>query len=147
MAQVHPIGSDLRIVVAVDEAVVVSGDPERIHDVLTNLIANAVRHSPPGGEITIKGTAMADRVRVEVSDLGPGIPPGDADRIFDRFYRVDAARGAQADGAGLGLAIARSIIELHGGSIWAQPAPAAQDARNAQAAPPGGCRIVFEVPA
>jgi signal transduction histidine kinase len=111
-----------------------SGDPERIHEVLTNLLTNAVRHSPAGGRVDVRAAPLPAGFRVEVSDQGAGVPPDDIDRIFDRFYRVDAARGSGQGGAGIGLAIARSIVELHGGVIWAQ-------ARS-----PAGCRVVFEIP-
>jgi signal transduction histidine kinase len=77
---------------------------------------------------------MPGGVRIEVSDEGIGVPPDDIERIFDRFYRVDAARGSGAGGTGLGLAIARSIVELHGGSI------------RAESQTPTGCRIVFDLP-
>jgi len=73
-------------------------------------------------------------VRIEVSDQGTGVPADDLGRIFERFYRVDVARGFGAGGAGLGLAITRSIVELHGGSI------------RAEARAPTGCRIVFDLP-
>ncbi len=91
---------------------VMNGDPERLHQVLTNLVANAVRHSPPGGTVELVGTAAANRVRFEVLDQGHGIPEGDRGKVFERFYRSDAARPADG-GMGLGLAIARWIVELH----------------------------------
>jgi signal transduction histidine kinase len=133
-AEIRPVRADVRLVTDVDNGLVASGDPERIHEVLTNLLSNAVRHSPPGGQVKIRGVPVGDGVRIEVSDEGPGVSAEDAERIFDRFYRVDAARGSGAGGTGLGLAIARSIVELHGGSIRAEPQRTA-----------GAC-IVFELP-
>ncbi|HUZ36204.1 MAG TPA: ATP-binding protein [Streptosporangiaceae bacterium] len=133
-AQVRPVSRDVRIVTDVDNGLVGVGDPERIFQTLTNLLANAVRHSPAGGEVKVRGAPMPGGVRIEVSDCGAGVPAGDIDRIFDRFYRVDGARGSGAGGAGLGLAIARSIVELHGGSIRAAPRE------------PAGCRIVVDLP-
>ncbi len=132
-AEVRPVRTDVRLVTDVDSGLVGAGDPERIHEVLTNLLSNAVRHSPAGGLVTARGTPVAGGVRIEVSDEGVGVPAQDAERIFDRFYRVDAARRSGAGGAGLGLAIARSIVDLHGGTIRAEPQPV-------------GCRIVFELP-
>ncbi len=133
-AEVGPVNPEVRIVAEVDNGLVGGGDPERIHEILTNLLTNAVRHSPGGGEVKVRGAPMPGGVRIEVSDEGVGVPSGDIERIFDRFYRVDAARGSGAGGAGLGLAIARSIVELHGGSI------------RAESQIPTGCRIVFDLP-
>ncbi len=134
VAEVSPVGSDVCIVAELDEGLAVTGDPDRIHEVLTNLLTNAVRYSPAGGEVRVRGAPSVRGVRFEVSDEGTGVPPGEIERIFDRFYRVDAARGSNSGGAGLGLAIARSIVELHGGSIRAEPRL------------PAGCRIIFELP-
>jgi signal transduction histidine kinase len=134
VAEVGPVSSEVRIVTDVADHLAGTGDPERIHEVLTNLLTNAVRHSSAGGEVKVRAVPIPGGFRVEVSDEGVGVPPEDIDRIFDRFYRVDAARGTGAGGAGLGLAIARSIVELHGGSIWAAPRS------------PTGCRVVFELP-
>ena len=133
-AEVRPVNTDVRIVTEAVNGLVGAGDPERIHEVLTNLLTNAVRHSPAGGEVKIRGAPIPGGVRIEVSDAGIGVPPDDIERIFDRFYRVDAARTSGAGGAGLGLAIARSIAELHGGSI------------RAESQVPTGCRIVFDLP-
>lgn len=133
-AEVQPVSADVRIVADVDGGLAGTGDPERIHEVLTNLLTNAVRHSPAGGEVTVRAAPVPGGVRIEISDHGTGVPAADADRIFDRFYRVDAARSGTG-GAGLGLAIARSIVELHGGSIRAEPRQ------------PAGCRVVVDLPA
>lgn len=134
VAEVRPVDADVRIVTDVAGGLAGAGDPERIHEVVTNLLTNAVRHSPAGGEVTVRGAPTPGGVQIEVSDEGAGVPTGDLERIFDRFYRVDAARRSGAGGAGLGLAIARSIVELHGGSIRAEPRI------------PAGCRIVFDLP-
>lgn len=134
MGEVSPVSDGVRITAEVDDRLAGRGDPERLHEVLTNLLTNAVRHSPAGGQVRVRGAPVPGGLRIEVSDEGAGVPEADIDRIFDRFYRVDASRDSGAGGAGLGLAIARSIVELHGGSIWAaQPAAA-------------GCRIVVELP-
>src|SRR5205085_4477991 len=98
-----------------------AGDPERIHQVVTNLVENAVRYSPRPGHVALHAApAKGDHVRLEVVDEGPGIPADDLDRVFERFYRGDGRRGNDGGGAGLGLAIARWIVELHGGTISAQ---------------------------
>ena len=131
-AEVRPVRTDVRHRHRRGRRTRGAGDPERIHEVLTNLLTNAVRHSPAGGQVTARGTPGGG-VRIEVSDEGVGVPAQDVERIFDRFYRVDAARRSGAGGAGLGLAIARSIVDLHGGTIRAEPRPV-------------GCRIVFELP-
>jgi signal transduction histidine kinase len=133
-AEVCLVPTDVRIVTEVDNGLAGVGDPERIHEVLTNLLTNAVRHSPVGGTVTVRGAPAPGGVRIEVGDEGVGVPPEDIERIFDRFYRVDAARRSGAGGAGLGLAIVRSIVELHGGSI------------RAESQRPAGCRIIFDLP-
>ncbi len=126
--------------VAVDDVpagLVAHGDAERVHQVVMNLVENAVRHSPRPGRVSIAAAAEPGgaRVRLEVADEGPGIPEADAERVFDRFYRADAARSADGGGAGLGLAIARWIVDLHGGEI------------RVERAQPRGCRMVVELPA
>jgi signal transduction histidine kinase len=112
----------------------VDGDAERVHQVVTNLLDNAVRHSPSGGRVLVKASAESAGIRFEVIDEGPGITPEEAHRVFERFYRTDSARSGSDGGTGLGLAIARWIVELHGGSI------------RAEQAAPSGCRMVFELP-
>lgn len=97
------------------------GDPDRIEQVLVNLISNAVEYTPPGGQVRVSWRRDGDFARVTVSDTGMGIPEEDVARIFERFYRVDKARArAGGGGTGLGLAIAREIVESHGGEIWAE---------------------------
>lgn len=120
-----------RFDVRIDADPVVHGDPDRIHQVLANLVENAVRHSPAGAVVTIAASASDAGVRLDVSDCGPGIPPDVGQRVFERFSQFG---GNDRRGAGLGLAIARWIVDLHGGSIWAEPAM------------PTGCRMVVEIP-
>jgi signal transduction histidine kinase len=98
-------------------------DPGRITQVLTNILDNALHHTPAGGSITIAARPHAEGVAISISDTGPGLPPDDLERIFDRFYRADAARNRSEGGSGLGLAIARSIIQAHGGQIRADSRP------------------------
>ena len=97
-------------------AVVAEADAEKVQRVLFNLIQNAIRHTPADGSVTVRARTARDGVEVEVADDGEGIPAGDGERVFEAFYRGDAARGEE--GAGLGLAISRAIVEAHGGRIW-----------------------------
>jgi signal transduction histidine kinase len=97
-------------------------DPQRLEQVLGNLVTNALRHTPSGGEICLGTELLSENaLRFWVSDSGEGIPPEDLPRIFDRFWRADPARSHRAGaGMGLGLAIAKSLVEAHGGQIWAE---------------------------
>ena len=96
------------------------GDENRLTQVFSNLISNAIKYSPNGGEIRINGQIKPEKVVVCISDTGPGVSPGDIQRVFDRFYRAsDTARLTK--GAGLGLYLTRAIIEAHNGSIWVDP--------------------------
>jgi signal transduction histidine kinase len=92
---------------------------EKVQRVLFNLIQNAIRHTPADGSVTVRARPLGKSVEVEVDDEGEGISTADADRVFDAFYRGDASRGE--DGAGLGLAISKAIVEAHGGQIWLEP--------------------------
>jgi signal transduction histidine kinase len=95
--------------------------PDKVSRVLRNLVENAIRHSSAGGQIRMSARLAGDDAMVSVEDTGEGIPPEDLPRVFDRFYRGDAARsrgdGLLTGGAGLGLAIARGLVEAHGGQI------------------------------
>ena len=95
-------------------------DPLRITRVLTNLLDNALGHTPDGGQVVIGVRKESSALRISVRDSGQGIPPDELESVFRRFYRVDAARSRASGGRGLGLAIARQIVELHGGGIWAE---------------------------
>jgi len=95
-------------------------DRVRMEQVLTNLVENAVRHTPPGGSVTVAASRMGDLVRVEVTDTGVGIPPDALPHVFDRLYRADPSRERTTGGSGLGLTIARQLVEAHGGTIWAE---------------------------
>jgi heavy metal sensor kinase len=92
-------------------------DREEIGRAVRNLVENAIRHSPPGGVVTVSSRNGA----VEVEDDGPGIPADMRDRVFDRFVRLDRARGRATGGSGLGLAIVKQIAEAHGGRVWVRP--------------------------
>ena len=94
------------------------GDADRLSQVFTNLVDNAVKHTPPDGEVRIRADFWRERIRVEVADTGEGIPSQDLSRIFERFYQVDKSRkDGEKPSSGLGLAIAQQIIQAHGGEI------------------------------
>jgi len=100
-----------------DDKLTVRADPERIHQVLANLLTNAITYSPSGGEIAVRVRPLGDYVRVEVTDHGIGMAPADQERAFDRFYRGGDARKLRTEGSGLGLAIVRDLVEAHGGHV------------------------------
>ncbi|XVV37783.1 ATP-binding protein [Streptomyces sp. CA-100214] len=100
-------------------------DPQRIRQVLDNLLTNAAVHTPPGTAVSVTVCGGADAVRVSVADAGPGIPAADRERIFDRFYRVDKARSRDRGGSGLGLSVAASLVRAHGGTVEVDGEPGA----------------------
>ena len=107
---------------SIDELPPVLVDPQRIEQVLLNLIANAIRHTPAGGHIRIEASHNEREIEVMLSDDGPGLSEDAIDRVFDRFYRDDPARGS-GEGAGLGLSIAKALVEAHGGRIRVENLP------------------------
>lgn len=112
----------------------VHGNPEKLQRVLYNLVQNAVRHTPQDGTVTLRAERDAGFVRIEVADDGEGIPPEQAEHVFERFFQGgDGARNGT--GSGLGLSISRAIVEAHGGKIWVEPGES------------HGTRVVFTVPA
>ncbi len=114
----------LRIAVSAPDGLPLAyADPARVEQVLVNLAHNAVKFTPPGGEITLRAERYGGGLRMSVNDTGVGIPPDDLPRIFERFYKVDKARTSNREGeggTGLGLAIAKHIVQAHGGRIWAE---------------------------
>jgi signal transduction histidine kinase len=96
--------------------VLARANAEKVQRVLLNLIQNAIRHTPADGSVTVRARSASGGVEVEVADDGEGISAADGERVFEAFYRGDEARSE--DGAGLGLAISRAIVEAHGGRIW-----------------------------
>ena len=114
-------GVDL-IIQAVPEQLPVVVDPDRIGQVLGNLLDNALRHTPAGGQVTLRAQASGHTVTIAVSDTGEGIPAEHLPHLFERFYRVDSARDRVHGGSGIGLAIAKALVEAHGGQIAATSA-------------------------
>ena len=109
---------DVRTSIASDAGTVLA-DPLKLHDAIRNLVENAVNYSPADSAIELGATGRDGHIRITVADRGPGIPDTDLTRIFERFYRVDAARPRDPGGTGLGLAIAKHLIGLHEGSVRA----------------------------
>src|SRR3972149_2665040 len=113
----------------------IAGDGDRLAQVVTNLIDNAIKHAPTNGLVTVSSEVTKDWVLIHVNDNGPGIPPDELSRIFERFYQVDRSRrGDESRGVGLGLAISREIVQAHGGRL------------SAQSAPGSGSRFTIELP-
>ena len=112
---------EVRLEAAIEEALpTVTVDRVRIEQVLTNLVDNAIRHTPPGGRVAVAASQAAGSIRVEVTDTGPGIPSEALPHVFDRLYRVDPSRDRGTGGSGLGLTIARQLVEAHGGAMRAE---------------------------
>ena len=95
-------------------------DPDKLQRVFDNLLRNAVSYSQPGGDINIRLRRQEGRIHLSVQNFGVTIPEEKLERIFDQFFRLDSARATRSGGAGLGLAIAKEIVELHGGTISAE---------------------------
>jgi signal transduction histidine kinase len=126
---------EVRLVADMPETCAVHADPARVSQVLRNLLANAITHTPEGGTVTVAARTGADRVAVSVEDTGRGIAAEDLPHVFDRFYRADASRTRATGGAGLGLAIVRQLVEAHGGQV------------SATSEPGHGSRFTFTLPA
>ncbi len=99
------------------------GDPDRLAQVLTNLVRNAINYTPEGGVVSIRVSSGTDRVQIAVSDTGLGISAEDLEHVFERFYRADSSRTRDTGGFGLGLSIARELVEAMGGSLSATSQP------------------------
>jgi signal transduction histidine kinase len=109
-----------RVADAADQVV---ADPDRIEQVIENLFANALRHTPNGTTIDLTAEALGESIALSVTDAGSGIPAGDVPHVFERFYKADPARRSGSDGSGLGLSIAKAIVERHGGTIQVESRP------------------------
>jgi signal transduction histidine kinase len=99
------------------------GDPERLREVLSNLVSNAVKYSPNGGKVWIGGRIDQTGATVYVADEGIGIPAEEQNHIFDRFHRVESGLHRSTEGTGLGLYLVKAIVEAHGGRVWVESAP------------------------
>jgi signal transduction histidine kinase len=106
-------------------AEIVTGDPMRLEQALQNLTANALRHTPSGGRVTLNAAVEQGATVVTISDTGSGISPEHLPHVFDRFYKVDPSRAGQTTGSGLGLSIVKAIVERHGGTVTATSQPGA----------------------
>jgi len=102
---------------------IISGDYERLNQVLTNLISNAIKYSPNGGLIRVGGQILEHKVRLYVADKGIGIPPAEHERIFERFHRVDNSLARKTPGTGLGLYLVQAVVKAHGGTVWVDSKP------------------------
>ncbi|MEJ2852889.1 MULTISPECIES: sensor histidine kinase [unclassified Saccharothrix] len=100
-----------------------TADPVRLRQAVRNLVTNALRHTPPGGAVTVTGTRSGTDVVIEVADTGIGIAPADLPRVFDRFWRADKSRSRATGGSGLGLAITKYLVEAHGGTVEVESTP------------------------
>lgn len=127
--------TDERVEIGALAAGTLRADPDLIAQVLRNLIENARRHAGPSGRVSVSSGTVAGGLRVDVDDDGPGIAAAERERVFDRFHRSEAARDRASGGSGLGLGIARSILDSHDGTIWVGDSPL------------GGARVSFELPA
>ena len=114
---------DIRLVREIEtDLPVIEADAQRIEQVLLNLLTNAIRHTPAEGTILVRAEQRGHEIQVQVCNSGPGLSESDLQHVFDRFYRADGAWSGDT-GAGLGLSIAKALIEAHGGRIWAENAP------------------------
>lgn len=116
-------GADADTDRAVAVPAVVLGDDARLRQVVTNLVANALHHTPPGTHVTVSVATTATQAVLEVADTGPGLSGEDAQRVFERFYRTDSSRTRARGGAGLGLSIVAALVEAHAGSVALRTAP------------------------
>ena len=130
------LARDVRLENSVPAALVALADNDRMRQVISNLVDNAIKYGKAGGTTRIEGSLLADgRIEVTVIDDGPGIPRESQERIFERFYRVDKARSREQGGTGLGLAIVKHVIQAHGGEV------------RLESEPGSGSRFIFTLPA
>jgi PAS domain S-box-containing protein len=116
----YPQAQDAKVELSLDlvqELPILQGDPERIGQILTNLIGNAIKFTPPGGRVVVSARVSPDAVRVEVRDTGIGISPGHQAKLFSKFFQIDPSTTREKGGAGLGLSITKALVEAHGGQI------------------------------
>lgn len=124
-ARFGPQGQPRGIAFDLPEAPAIAmADRDRVAQIVSNYLSNALRHAPDGSRITVSAGRHGDAVRIAVADAGPGLAPDQLEAVFERFYRVDAARSRAVGGAGIGLAIVRALAEAMNGSAWAESAGA-----------------------
>jgi two-component system sensor histidine kinase BaeS len=120
----HAAAKQIRLTVESAHSVFAAADPQRLEQILSNLVNNAIRHTPEGGRVAMRVALQASgRVRIDVTDTGSGIPPDALAHVFERFYRADRGRSRVEGGTGLGLAIARKLAEAQGGNLTADNPP------------------------
>jgi signal transduction histidine kinase len=122
-AQILANASGLSVTLSACEEATIRGDPHRLRQLLLNLADNAVKYNQPGGSIAMALRRAGDSAEFSIANSGPGIPPGSLPRVFDRFYRGDAAHSFDVEGCGLGLSIAQWIVSAHGGTIGIESVP------------------------
>lgn len=125
----------VRLATALADGLVANVDEGALRQMLLNLLDNAVKYGPEGQAVTVGSEAVLDRVRIWVQDQGPGVPPGERERVWERFWRLERDRGTAIAGTGIGLSVVRELATLHGGRAWVETAPA------------GGARFVIDLPA
>jgi signal transduction histidine kinase len=130
-----PEEADVSLRVDIPEDLSAFADPGALRQILRNLLANALRYAPAGSAVAVSAAHRADSLRVAVADEGPGIATAHLERVFERFYRVDAARSREAGGTGLGLSIVKHLVVAHGGEVGI-------DSEVGQ-----GTRVWFDLPA
>jgi two-component system sensor histidine kinase ResE len=112
---------DITLIMEVPPLPLIAGDGDRLVQVYTNLVDNAIKHTQSGGKVLLRAAMQGNGVLTQVCDTGEGIPASDLPRIFDRFYQVDKSRQSERrEGAGLGLTITKGIVDAHGGKIWVE---------------------------
>jgi heavy metal sensor kinase len=118
---VQLLAGGLRVELSVEPALWVNGDPDLLRQVIQNLTSNSVKYNEPGGLVAIGLHRQGDNLLLAVANSGPGIPPEDRERVFERFYRGEKSRNRRVDGLGLGLSLAREIVRAHHGQLVLQP--------------------------
>lgn len=120
--EVLALEKQLELTVA-GEPLSIQADPDKISQVMTNLVANAIKFTPVGGKISLAVERLGDEALLRIQDNGEGIPPAELDKIFERFYMVEPSRNSRLGGKGIGLSIVKSLVQAHGGSITVESSP------------------------